>query len=308
VTSVDEGAAAARRAEAISAWGPEDQKGAMNLLTPAHTLAALQSVREGRIVDLSHELKMGHPCIPFAQVPFFMSLALHADDTRRLAKQGGHTNDFGCFTERAELCMHSGTHIDALGHFTIGEEMYNGWSYRDSVNARGLERLGIEQMPPLVGRAVLLDVAGIDGGEHLEGGRVITSDELKRARDRAGVEIAAGDTVLIRTGYGRYFQADPQRYIRSEPGIDVEAARWLTEQKVAVIGTDTMAVEVLPNPDPKLMLPVHQHTLVEAGVHLIENLTLDDIAREGAGAFCFVLLAVKFTGATGCPVRPVAIL
>lgn len=296
------------RSERRSDWGPDDQVGAMNLVTPERTLAALRSVQHGRIVDLSHELKPGHPCIPFAQVPFFMSLALHADDTRRASRAGGHENDIGCFTERAELCMHSGTHIDALGHFTIGEEMFNGWSYRESVNARGLERLGIEQMPPLVGRCVLLDVSAFDGGDYLDGGRVISIDDLKRAQDKAKAEIRPGDTVAIRTGYSRFFMKDNERYITAEPGIDVDAARWLTEQQVAVIGTDNMAVEVLPNPDPKLLFPVHQHTLVEAGVHLIENLALDDIAREGVGAFCFVLLTVKFTGATGCPVRPIAIL
>jgi kynurenine formamidase len=114
--------------------------------------------------------------------------------------------------------------------------------------------------------------------------------------------------VLIRTGWGRYFGLDNARYLQAEPGIDVAAARWLTGQGVVAIGCDNMAVEVLPNPDPALSMPVHQHTLAEAGVHLIENLMLEELAVERVTQSCFILLATKFKGATGAPVRPVALI
>lgn len=295
-----------------SQWGEDDQKGAMNLVTPDVTLEALKSVREGRIIDLSHELKVGHPWMPIAQSPFYMSLTVSADDLRRHGREMGIENDAGVFTERVELCMHSSTHIDALGHFTIGEEMFNGWNYKTSYTSKGLERLGMEQMPPMITRCVLLDVGRLDGGDFLEKGRVVTRKELKAALDRAKVEIRPGDCVAIRTGWGRFFMADNARYLAGEPGIDEEAAAFLTEQGCCAIGADTMGVEVLPHPNPRLLFPVHQHTLVEMGVHLIENLALDTIAKEaektGVASFCFVLLPVKVTGATGCPVRPVALL
>jgi kynurenine formamidase len=99
------------------------------------------------------------------------------------------------------------------------------------------------------------------------------------------------------------------KYLEGEPGLDLGAAQWLTEKGVVAIGADNMALEVLPGTNhPEIMMPVHQHCLVEAGVHIIENLLLADLAREGVTVFCFVVLAVKFKGATGCPVRPVAIL
>ncbi len=102
---------------------------------------------------------------------------------------------------------------------------------------------------------------------------------------------------------------DNARYVAGEPGIDVDGARWLTERGVVAIASDNMAVEVIPNPrHPELILPVHQHTLAEAGVYLIENLRTEALVEAGASTFCFVLLATRFRGATGCPVRPVALL
>jgi kynurenine formamidase len=121
------------------------------------------------------------------------------------------------------------------------------------------------------------------------------------------VAVAAGDIVLVRTGWGRFFGTDHARYLEGEPGIDIPA-RWLTKRDVVAIGSDNMAVEVLSNPDRGMALPVHQHVLAEAGVHLIENLAIEELARDRITSFCFILLAAKFKGATGCPVRPIALV
>jgi kynurenine formamidase len=291
-----------------SRWGPADQVGAANLLTAEKRLSALHSVREGRVYDVSHEIAAGAPYMPPNQTPFLLSIWASWKDSIKRRRKIGATNDAGSNVERAEMTMHVGTHIDALGHFSIGEHLYNGLPAADVVTDWGLDRLGIEHMPPLVSRGVLLDVSGLDGGPHLNPGRVVTPDDLARAADRAGVGIEAGDIVLIRTGWGRYFGVDNARYLEGEPGIDVPAAKWLTRQDVVAIGCDNMAVEVLPNPDHTRMMPVHQHVLAEAGVHLIENLALEELARDGLTAFCFILLATKFKGATGCPVRPIAMV
>jgi len=289
-----------------SRWGPADQIGAANLLTAEKRLAALRLVRDGRVYDVSHEIDAGAPYMAPNQTPFLLSIWASWRDSIKRRRKIGATNDAGSNVERAEMTMHVGTHIDALGHFSIGDHLYNGLSAAEVVTDWGLDRLGIEHMPPLVSRGVLLDVSGMDGGPHLNPGRVVTPDDLARTAERAGVAIEAGDIVLIRTGWGRYFGVDNARYLEGEPGIDVPAARWLTRQDVVAIGCDNMAVEVLPNPDRSQMLPVHQHVLAEAGVHLIENLALDELARDRLTAFCFILLATKFKGATGCPVRPVA--
>ena len=288
-----------------SRWGPADRIGAANLITPEKRLTALRSITEGRLYDLSHETGAGAPFMAPNQTPFLMSLWASWRDSIKRRRAMGASNDAGANVERIEMTAHVGTHMDALGHFSIGNRLYNGLSAEATVTDWGLAELGIEQAPPMLTRGLLLDVAGLDGGAHLEPGRVVTPHELERA---ASVAIEPGDIVLIRTGWGRYFGADNARYLKGEPGIDVPAARWLTERGVAAIGCDNMAVEVLPNPDPTLSMPVHQHALAEAGVYLVENLALEGLAASGARVFCLVLLPIRFKGATGSPVRPVALV
>jgi kynurenine formamidase len=291
-----------------SRWGSGDQIGAGNLLTPEKRLAALRSVREARVYDVSHEIGANAPFMTPNQTPFLLSIWASWRDSVKRRRRLGATNDAGSNVERIEMTAHVGTHIDALGHFTIGDRLYNGLSAAEVVTDWGLDRLGIEHAPPMVTRGVLLDLAGLDGGAFLEPGRVIGPDDLARAEEAAGVAIEPGDIVLLRTGWGRFFGVDNMRYLQGEPGIDVPGARWLTGRDVVAIGCDNMAIEVLPNPDRTLALPVHQHALVEAGVYLIENLALEELARDRLGSFCFILLATKYRGATGCPVRPIALV
>ena len=124
-----------------------------------------------------------------------------------------------------------------------------------------------------------------------------------------GIELRAGDVVCLNTGWGRFFMTDNDRYVAGEPGLDLAAAQWLTERDVVAIGVDNMAVEVLPGTDhPEIVMPVHQHCLIDAGVYLIENLVMDSLIRDSISSFCFILLPVKFKGATGSPVRPVALI
>ncbi len=241
------------------------------------------------------------------QTPFLTSLWASWRDSIKRRRGAGASNDAGANVERIEMTAHVGTHMDALGHFSIGSRLYNGLSAEETVTDWGLAELGIEQAPAMVTRGLLLDVAGLDGRAHLEPGRVVAPEDLARAADAASIVIEPGDIVLIRTGWGRYFGVDNARYLKGEPGIDVPAARWLTERGVAAIGCDNMAVEVLPNPDSTLSMPVHQHALAEAGVYLVENLALEALATGGVRAFCLILLPIKFKGATGSPVRPVAL-
>jgi len=206
------------------------------------------------------------------------------------------------------MTAHVGTHIDALGHFSKGDMLYNGNCAADVVTDWGLDRLGIEHAPPMITRGLLFDVAGVEGGQHLNPGRTVTVDHLKQAADTGGFSVQPGDIALIRTGWGRYFGIDNAKYLEGEPGIDVPGARWLIDQGITAIGADNMAVEVLPNPDKTIMMPVHQFCLAECGVYLIENLMLEEMARDGVYTACFILLATKFRGATGSPARPIAMI
>lgn len=288
-----------------SQWGPGDQIGAGNLLTAERRLAALASVRQGRVYDLSHEIYMGAPALPPNQPPYIMSIFVSWRDSIKRRRKMGATNDAGTNLERIEMTAHVGTHIDALGHFSKGDMLYNGNPCADTVTDWGLDRLGIENCPPMITRAVLFDVGGPG---HLTPGHTVTPDDLKRAADMGGFSVQQGDIALIRTGWGQYFGVDNGRYILGEPGIDVPAAKWLIDQGVVAIGADNMAVEVLPNPDKGVMMPVHQYALAECGVYLIENLALEQLAADCIYSACFILLANKLRGATGTPVRPIAVI
>ncbi|WP_428483228.1 cyclase family protein [Rhodopila sp.] len=291
-----------------SQWGPTDQVGAGNLLTVEKRIAALTSVRQGRIYDVSHEIFMGAPYMAPNQTPFLMSIFGSWRDTIKRRRKLGATNDAGTNLERIEMTTHVGTHIDALGHFSNGDRLYNNNAAADVVTDWGLDRLGIEHVPPMITRGLLFDVAGAAGSAHLSAGQTVTPDHLKRAADAGGFAVEPGDIALIRTGWGRYYGTDNARYLEGEPGLDVPAAKWLIDQGIAAIGADTMAVEVLPNPDRGLMMPVHRFALAECGVYLIENLALEELAAGRVHAGCFILLATKFRGATGAPVRPVVMV
>jgi kynurenine formamidase len=290
-------------------WGTDDRIGAGNLLTAERRLAALSLVNSGELFDLGHVIEQGAPRIPPNQTPFVMTLSARADHVIRRRRAAGAENDAGTTLERIEMTTHVGTHIDALGHASSGEFLYNGLRAADVLDDFGLTELGVENVPPMITRGVNLDLSGLDGETFLDAGRAIGVDDLERARDRAGVDVGEGDVVCLHTGWGRWFMRDNDRYVTGEPGIDEHAARWLTQRGVVAIAADNMAVEVVPNPaHPRLILPVHQHALAEAGVYLIENLKLDMLTESAAAEFCFILLATRFKGATGSPVRPVAMV
>ena len=291
-----------------SQWGPTDQLGAGNLMTVEKRLAALASVKQGRVYDISHEIFMGAPYMAPNQTPFLMSIFGSWRDTIKRRRKLGAVNDAGTNLERIEMTAHVGTHIDALGHFSKGDRLYNGYAAADVVTDWGLDQLGIEHAPPMITRGVLFDVAGVTGGAHMAPGQTVTPDHLKRAADAGRFSVASADVALIRTGWGRYYGVDNARYLEGEPGLDVAAAKWLIEQGVMAIGADNMAVEVLPNPDKRLMMPVHQFALAECGVYLIENLALEELSANRVHTGCLILLATKMRGATGAPVRPIVMV
>jgi kynurenine formamidase len=203
---------------------------------------------------------------------------------------------------------HTGTHIDALCHQAENLQMYGGiMAGPASQTSTGFKVLGVETIRPLVSRGVLLDVAGHAGVDRLPDLHAISNEELMQTAAAQGLAIAEGTVVLIRTGSGSLW-SDPATYLRSS-GLSSDASRWLANQRVLAVGADNMALDVIGyvDPDMGVSLPGHVILLVRAGIYIIENLYLEELAKNRVYDFTFVCLPLKIAGATGSPIRPIAL-
>lgn len=287
-----------------SPWGADDQRGAANLLTPQKVQEASRLIRDGRVYSLGRVYEYGMP-LPGRR---HFSLTIPGSPT------GGPDGD-------NRLVYHDdlfsgeigqiGTQLDGLGHVgvRVGDEdvFYNGFKRSEFGKAYGLQKLGIENVGVFFTRGVLVDVAALKGVERLKVGEVITERDLQAALKAQGVTIHEGDVVLIRSGHGRLWMKDNAEFSRGEPGIGVAAARWLSGQKITLVGSDSWATEVVPSEDPRRPFPVHAELLVRNGVYNIENLDLEGLARDKVYEFAFIFAPLPLKGATGSPGNPIAV-
>lgn len=258
----------------------------------------LKLVGKAAVYDLAQAYFIGMPHHP-SHPPFLFSLSKKHGD---LVYEGGASSA----SESVALGGHVGTHIDALCHFSVNGRLFDA-SDAGSVQsyATGIERLGVETIGPIFRRGVLLDVAGLTGREPLPEDFTIMPEHLEQAVRDHGVEVKAGDVVLLRTGWGMLF-ADAARFVNQVrgPGPALDAARWLSQRGIFAGGSDTIAFEKVPAPG----MPVHCHFLVERGIHIIECLDLEQLAADRIYEFLFVAAPLDIVGATGAPVRPLAIV
>ena len=255
----------------------------------------LRAVGSARVFDLEQLRYAGAPSHP-AHVPGF-NYFLHRHHARGAAE--ARTGASGIIVTPE----HSGTHIDALAHQAENLTLHGGIHVDEGVQTSvGFKKLGVETMEPIVARGVLLDVAG---DRRLEPGYAITPDDLERA---ARSDIRDGDVVLVRTGFGALW-SKPEDYLRAA-GVSTAGCRWLVDRKVKVVGADNMAFDVMSgerDPELNVTLPGHVLFLVRAGIPILENLNLEELAAAKVYEFLFVCLPLKMRGATGSPVRPIAI-
>lgn len=221
--------------------------------------------------------------------------------------------------ETIRMSIHVGTHIDALCH--IGEKqdpdgnpasdgeprLYNGAgktvAARDCVNSAGQTHMSIEKMPPIVARGLLLDVAAYKGVDMLPPAYGIGADDIRGAMEAQGSVIGEGTAVLVRTGTYPLLRNGNAVYRDAQAGLNLEAAQYLVEQGMTLVGADNMAVEAMPPMDHS----VHRFTLVHNGITHVENLNLDELAAAGCYEFLLIIAPLKLTGATGSWVNPLAI-
>lgn len=283
-------------------YGADDTLGAVNEITPEKVREAVALVKEGRTFGLAQILDEHSP----AQMWRYWKHSLLLD--RVLPGRWFGSNDQSFLEESVAGALHSGTHLDGLAHIGIGEHTYNGHRYVDVVDAKGLTKLGMEHVPPIVTRGVLLDVAAVEGVAMLDDRQTITPDQLERAAAAQGIEPTAGDVLLIHTGWSALWGEDDERYKATEPGIGLAAARWCTDRRVAVIGADNWAVEVVPGERDDLAFPVHQHCIAQYGCYLLENVVTAELAREGIREFLCAILPARLRGASASIVTPVAVI
>ena len=282
--------------------------GAGNLITADTIKAALMAVESGEIIELSHDVAMGAPVVEPIQTPYVMTMSRTSKNMEEfLRDKMGATNNIGFYLERIEMTTHVSTHIDALGHVTIAAELYNGLDREQAASDIGLNHNGIDKSPPFIATAILVDVAAYKGVENLHPGYAITAADLQGALEKQGTTIPKGAIVFIHTGWGKNFTANPQHYAHTGPGIGIEASKWLASKNVVAIGADNMALEVTPGEDPKVVFPVHQHLLVKQGIYIIENVKTDELAAQKRYQTTAIMLPTKFRGATGTPLRIIAL-
>lgn len=287
-----------------SEFGPADQRGAANRITPARVVSAVRLVRKGEVYQLGRLYEQGMP-IPGKR---HFSLTIPGLPTGTPAGSNKIvSNDELVSGEIGQV----GTQFDGLGHVGVrinGEDyFYNGNKLSDFGDPYGLKKLGVENAGVFFTRGILLDVCGLSGKDRLPAGYVISPDELASCVKNANLEIQEGDVVLIRTGHGKLWMKDNLSYGAGEPGIGLAAARFLTDRKVALIGADTWAIEAVPHERADLAFPVHQWDLTKNGVYHLENLDLEKLAADGVHEFCFVFSPLRLKGATGSPGNPIAV-
>ena len=260
------------------------------------------AVDGAKVFDLAQPMKTGMPQSP-NHPPFRMLLERRHGD--RIRPDGGSASNEIIITGG-----HVGTHIDALAHVSQDGKVYGGLKASELQSDAGFSQLGIDSFPPFVGRGVLLDVTSVHGVAVLDAGYEVTVDDLKAAQEKANVEIRPGDAVLVGTGWSRRW-AEREAFIGMTdgvPGVGEAAGKWLAAQKISIAGGETIAYEVIRAGKGHSELPVHRVMLVEHGINIMETMRLFELLDANISEFLFVVAPLMVVGATGSPVRPLAIV
>jgi kynurenine formamidase len=261
-------------------------------------LAAINIVRAGRVYDLGLDLNSSVPQGPPGAFDPFSFRWVHLPEA-------GHDGLYQFAAESIGGTPHIGTHIDGLMHATSGTTTFGGHDFAEVCTASGFKSDGIGSVPPIVTRALVLDIAA-RVSDPLPDRYEVSVADIEGAMLDQQITMKPGDAVLVRTGKVREYGVDNDAYQRAQPGIGPDAAIWLFDRGMAALGTDTTGTEPLPFPDPGRT--THQAMLVERGVHLIENLNLEELGRDKVSEALFVCSPLRLTGASGSWVRPIAIV
>ena len=294
-------AAAAEEAWYPSRYGAQDRIGAANNLSPDATRRAAQLVTTGKTYSLG--LTTGPGSLAYPPRRFGIVVTQSNDGTgAALGENQVTAND-----DILISYMGIGSQLDGLGHLGIDHRYYNGLQAKDFVRPDGLLALGTDTVPPIATRGVLLDMAALRGVASVPAGTAYNRAEIDAAAKRQGIAIGKGDVVLFHSGWHQVPADDPAKKALTHPGLGVEGARYLAGLGVVAVGADTIALEVNPFEIPSRPFEVHQTLLAKNGVYILENMVTDELAKDRAFEFLFVLGQPKFQGAVQAVIHPVAI-
>ena len=283
-----------------SKWGAGDERGSGNhMKNPQNVLRGARLIKTGEIIELGHVLGPG--------MPFFGPRILNLQPKRTFMNTGRNTRGSNEEMVTSEIGQ-VGTQFDGFAHQTHGDLLYNCFKLSEIGTRNGFMKLGVQNAPAFFTRGVMIDVAALKGVEMLGDTYEITVSDLEQALARQGnMKLQPGDAILLHTGWGKLYGKDNARFVKTTPGVGVAAAEWLVKQDPALVGSDNWPVEVSPNPDKDLSLPGHQIFLVVNGVHLLENVKMDELAAKRVYEFAFSMQPLKLFGASGSTVAPAAI-
>jgi kynurenine formamidase len=288
-----------------SRWGAEDEIGAANHMSPEQVLMAVKLVKQGQSHPLGIVVDPGMPSFP----PRSFALQVvqpGQHNGRSLRPQFGW--DLVYNDDMAQLWFGTGSQLDGLGHMGEAGTYYNCNEAVDFIDINGLKKLGTHNVPPLVGRGVLLDMAGYFDVAAMSAGQGIAAADIKAAAKAQGVEILPGDVVLLHTGWtDAMLHSDPTAWAAGEPGLTNEAARYLASLQPMAVGADTWGVDAVPPVEGDRVFYGHIEFLRNNGIYLLETMNTGRLAREGVHEFMFVLGQARIKGAVQMIINPVAL-
>ena len=285
-----------------SKWGPNDEIGAANYLTPAKAAEAAKLVKTGKTYSLGIAVGPNTPAYPPRGCDLYIVQPGQVGAATGLGPTNTTYND-----DILNCWVGIGTQLDGLGHIGVGDRYYNGNKWGEFAGMTGLKKLGIEKVPPMVTRGVLLDMAAYLGVDVVKEGTAFNVAEIEGAAKKQGVQIRQGDVVIFHTGWLSLIDKDPKRYGSVEPGLGVEGAKYLVSKGVVAVGADTWGLEVIPFEQGKGIFEVHQILLARSGTYILENIATAELAKDKAWEFMFVLGQPKYVGAVQAMINPVAI-
>ncbi|MHC9241361.1 cyclase family protein [Pseudomonas aeruginosa] len=284
-----------------SAYGAKDEIGAANLLIPDVVKQAVGLVRTGKTYPLAVPVDKHLPAFRHR------SFNLYNIQPGEQAGQSLGPNRFTFNDELVNAWTGVGTQLNGIGHIGIDNRYYNGNQAADFVTVEGVKKLGIEKVPPFVTRGVVLDMTAHYGKDIVPGGTEFSVADIQAVLKKEGLVLRKGDVVLFNTGWLELIGKDNKQFLEVEPGIGMEAAKWLADQGIVAFGGDTWASEVYPNPHGKDEFPVNQYMLAKRGIYNLELIDSRALVRDQAWEFLFVLGQPLYVGSTQVNINPVAI-